>query len=132
MASSADPWMREYNEASKLADDITGIILERSSFGAGSEAQRHSSAIRRKITMLGSRLDSFQSLLKKLPAKQPLTEKEMNKRRDMLANLRTKVTQMASALNMSSFRNRDRLLGPGTKLADDMALISGLVADDGR
>ncbi|KAJ0693858.1 hypothetical protein HanPI659440_Chr15g0602161 [Helianthus annuus] len=52
MASSADPWMREYNE--------------------GSEAQRHSSAIRRKITMLGSRIDSLQSLLKKLPAKQPL------------------------------------------------------------
>ncbi|KAJ0832055.1 hypothetical protein HanPSC8_Chr15g0674331 [Helianthus annuus] len=56
----------------------------------------------------------------------------MNKRRDMLANLRTKVTHMASALNMSSFRNRDSLLGPGTKLADDMARISGLVADDGR
>ncbi|KAJ0478583.1 hypothetical protein HanHA300_Chr13g0501641 [Helianthus annuus] len=57
MASYADPWMREYNEASKLADDITGI-----------------------------------------------TEKE---------------TQLASALNMSSFGNRDNLLGPDTKPADD-------------
>ncbi|MFS8008795.1 hypothetical protein Hanom_Chr14g01277081 [Helianthus anomalus] len=132
MASSADPWMREYNEASKLVDDITGMISNRSLFGAGSEAQRHSSAIWRKIIMLGTRLDSLQSLLKKLPAKQPLTEKEMDKRRDMLANLRTKVTQMASALNMSSFGNRDNLLGPGTKPADDMARISGLVADDGR
>ncbi|KAJ0477346.1 putative target SNARE coiled-coil domain-containing protein [Helianthus annuus] len=126
MASSADPWMREYNEASKLADDITGMISERTSFGTGPEAQRHSSAIRRKITILGTRLDSLQSLLTKLPAKQPLTEKEMNRRRDMLANLRTKVTQMASALNMSSFGNRDSLLGPDTKPADDMARISGL------
>ncbi|KAM0070734.1 putative target SNARE coiled-coil domain-containing protein [Helianthus debilis subsp. tardiflorus] len=126
MSYSADPWMREYNEASKLADDITGMISERSSFGTGPEAQRHSSAIRRKITILGTRLDSLQSLLTKLPAKQPLTEKEMNRRRDMLANLRTKVTQMASALNMSSFGNRDSLLGPDTKPADDMAQISGL------
>ncbi|XP_035841904.1 syntaxin-52-like isoform X1 [Helianthus annuus] len=91
------------------------MISERSSFVAGSEAQRHSSAIRRKIAILGTRLDSLQSLLTKLPAKQPLTGKEMNRRRHMLANLRTKVTQMASMLNMSSFRNRDNLLGPGTK-----------------
>ncbi|KAJ0593582.1 hypothetical protein HanHA300_Chr03g0098851 [Helianthus annuus] len=72
MASSADPWTREYSEASKLADDITNMISERSSFGTGPEAQRHSSAIRRKITILGTRLDSLQSLLTKLPAKQPL------------------------------------------------------------
>ncbi|KAK1430927.1 hypothetical protein QVD17_14056 [Tagetes erecta] len=126
MASSSDPWTREYNEASKLADDITNMISERSSFGTGPEAQRHSSAIRRKITILGTRLDSLQSLLTKLPAKQPLTEKEMNRRRDMLTNLRTKVTQMATTLNMSNFANRDSLLGPDIKPADAMTRISGL------
>ncbi|GJY94609.1 syntaxin-51-like protein isoform X2 [Tanacetum coccineum] len=126
MASSSDPWTREYNEASKLADDITGMISERSSIGTGPEAQRHSSAIRRKITILGTRLDSLQSLLTKLPAKQPLTEKEMNRRRDNLANLRTKVTQMASTLNMSNFGNRDSLLGPDIKPVDAMSRIAGL------
>ncbi|KAI3782326.1 hypothetical protein L2E82_12368 [Cichorium intybus] len=35
MASSSDPCTREYNKASKLADDITSIISERSSFGSG-------------------------------------------------------------------------------------------------
>lgn len=126
MASSSDPWSREYNEASKLADDITSMISERSSFGSGPEAQRHSSAIRRKITILGTRLDSLQSLLTKLPAKQPLTEKEMNKRRDNLGNLRAKVTQMATTLNMSNFANRDSLLGPDIKPADAMSRIAGL------
>ncbi|KAI7743970.1 hypothetical protein M8C21_031548, partial [Ambrosia artemisiifolia] len=29
MASSSDPWNREYSEASKLADDITNMISER-------------------------------------------------------------------------------------------------------
>ncbi|PSR95538.1 Syntaxin-52 like [Actinidia chinensis var. chinensis] len=127
MASSADPWVREYNEAVKLADDINGMISERSSLAAsGPEAQRHASAIRRKITILGTRLDSLLSLLGKLPGKQPLTEKEMNRRKDMLANLRTKVNQMASTLNMSTFGNRDSLLGPEIKTADAMSRTNGL------
>ncbi|KAF7140435.1 hypothetical protein RHSIM_Rhsim06G0224200 [Rhododendron simsii] len=127
MASSADSWVREYNEAVKLADDINGMMSERSSLPAsGPEAQRHASAIRRKITILGTRLDSLQSLVSKLPSKQPLTEKEMNRRRDMLSNLRSKVNQMASALNMSNFANRDSLLGPEIKPADAMSRASGL------
>lgn len=54
------------------------------------------------------------------------TEKEMNRRRDTLANLRSKVTQMASTLNMSNFALRDSLLGPDTKSADAMSRITGL------
>jgi len=127
MASSSDSWMREYNEAVKLADDITSMIYERSSLPAsGPEAQRHSSAIRRKITILGTRLESLKSLLSKLPGKQPLTEKEMNRRKDTLANLKSKVTQMASTLNMSNFALRDSLLGPDIKPADATSRTTGL------
>ncbi|CAI0379305.1 unnamed protein product [Linum tenue] len=68
MASSSDAWMKEYNEAAKLADDITGMISSLPS--SGPESQRHASAARRKITILGTRLDSLQSLLTKLPGKQ--------------------------------------------------------------
>ncbi|KAK4398575.1 syntaxin [Sesamum angolense] len=127
MAASGDSWVREYNEAVKLADDITSMISERSSLPAiGPEAQRHSSAIRRKITILGTRLDSLQSLLSKLHGKQSLTEKEMNRRADMVANLRSKVNQMASTLNMSNFANRDSLLGPEVKPVDAMSRANGL------
>ncbi|KAJ0044970.1 hypothetical protein Pint_04071 [Pistacia integerrima] len=127
MASSSDSWVKEYNEAIKLADDINGMMSERSSLPAsGPEAQRHVSGIRRKITILGTRLDSLQSLLSKLPGKQPISEKEMNRRKDMLANLRSKVTQMASTLNMSNFANRDSLLGPEIKQADPMSRTTGL------
>lgn len=71
MASSSDSWMKEYNEAVKLADDISGMISECSSFPAsGPETQRHVSTIRRKITILGTRLDSLQSELSTLPGKQ--------------------------------------------------------------
>lgn len=54
------------------------------------------------------------------------TEKEMNKRRDMLTSLRTKVAQMASSLNMSNFGTRDSLLGPDTKPPDAMSRTTGL------
>lgn len=50
----------------------------------------------------------------------------MNRRRDMVYNLKSKVTQMASTLNMSNFANRDSLLGPEIKPADAMSRISGL------
>lgn len=123
MASSSDSWLKEYNEAMKLADDISGMISEHNSFPAsGPETQRHASAIRRKITILGTRLDSLQSLLSKLPVK---SEKEMNRRKDNLANLRSKVNQMASTLNMSNFANRDSLLGPEIK-PDAMSRTVGL------
>lgn len=49
----------------------------------------------------------------------------MNRRKDMLANLRSKVNQMASSLNMSNFANRDSLLGPEVK-PDVMNRIVGL------
>ncbi|KAK4479476.1 hypothetical protein RD792_014990 [Penstemon davidsonii] len=127
MAVSGDTWVREYNEAVKLADDITNMISERSSLPTtGPVAQRHSSAIRRKITILGTRLDSLQSLLSKLPGKQPLTEKEMNRRKEMAENLRSKVNQMASTLNMSNHAIRDSLLGPEINPADAVSRTSGL------
>lgn len=44
----------------------------------------------------------------------------------MLANLTTKVNQMASTLNMSNFANRDSLLGPDSKPADAMSRTTGL------
>ncbi|CAN0843206.1 SYP52 [Linum grandiflorum] len=127
MASSSDAWMKEYNEAAKLSDDITAMISERTSLpSTGPESQRHASATRRKITILGTRLDSLQSLLTKLPGKQQVSEKEMNRRRDMIGNLRTKANQMASTLNMSNFANRDSLLGPEIKQADIMNRTTGL------
>lgn len=127
MAAAADPWVREYNEAIKLTDDITNMISGRSSLSAtGPDAQRHLSAVRRKVTILRTRLDSLQSDLSKLPGKQSLTEKEINRRRDLVASLGSKVNQMVSGLNMPNFANRDSLLGPEIKPVDAMSRVTGL------
>lgn len=126
MGSSSDSWLRELNEASKLADDISAMISERGSLPpSGPDTQRHTSAIRRKITILGTKLDSLESLLSKLPSKLPISDKELLKRQDMLSNLRSKAKQMAATLNMSNFANREDLLGQ-SKSTDEINRTAGL------
>ena len=62
--------MKEYNEASRLGDDISSMIADRGSLPqSGPEIMRHTSAIRRKITILGTRLDSLEALLSRIPPK---------------------------------------------------------------
>lgn len=50
----------------------------------------------------------------------------MNRRKDMVGNLRSKANQMANALNMSNFANRDSLLGPEIKPDDSMSRVTGM------
>lgn len=50
----------------------------------------------------------------------------MNRRKDMVGNLRSKASQMATALNMSNFANRDSLLGPEIKPDDAMSRVTGM------
>ncbi|CAM0911440.1 unnamed protein product [Alopecurus aequalis] len=124
MASSSDPWMKEYTEASKLVDDISSMIADRGSLPqSGPEIMRHTSAIRRKITILGTRLDSLVTLLSRIP---PNTDKEMHKRQDALSNLKSKAKQMGTSFNVSNFANREDLLGQGKKAADGMSRVAGL------
>lgn len=70
MASSLDSWKREHNEALKLSEEIDEMILERSSM-AGTEhyALRHASSMRRKITILATRVETLQYLVAKSPGK---------------------------------------------------------------
>lgn len=73
MATSLDQWTRELNEASKLAEDISVMISERGSLPpSGPDTQRHLTAMRRKITILRTRLESLESILSKLPSLQPM------------------------------------------------------------
>ncbi|KAJ6921467.1 syntaxin-52-like [Populus alba x Populus x berolinensis] len=136
MASPSESWMQEFNEASKLGDEISAMISGKNSLPqSGPETQRQFSAARRKATILRTKLDILQSLLSALPSKQPLSGKEMNRRQEMLKNLSTKVNQMAGALNMFSAANRENLLGPDSKTDDVINRASsfdnqGLVEQD--
>ncbi|KAE8673565.1 Syntaxin-51 [Hibiscus syriacus] len=66
-----------------------------------------------------------ESLIRNITGKTQIrTEKEMNRHKNMGANLRSKANQ-ASAFNMSNFANRDSLLGPEIK-PDAMSRTVGL------
>lgn len=68
--ASMDSWMREYNDASKLADEISFMVSKKGpSLPVDTDSQRQHSAIRRKITILGTRLESLTSLLSNMPRK---------------------------------------------------------------
>ncbi|KAJ6834901.1 syntaxin-52-like isoform X1 [Iris pallida] len=54
------------------------------------------------------------------------TEKELNKCKDMLSNLRSKAKQMGSTLNMSNFASREDLLGRSKRSADEIDRTAGL------
>lgn len=126
MALSLDSWLKEFGEASKLADDVSAMISERGSLpSSGPDAQRHTSAIRRKITILGTKLANLESVLSKIP-KQPKTDKELHKCEDMLATLKSKTKQMESTLNMSNFSNREDLLGTSRISVDEINRAEGL------
>ncbi|ESQ40925.1 hypothetical protein EUTSA_v10015786mg [Eutrema salsugineum] len=75
-----------------------------------------------EITIFSIRLESLQSLLAKLHGK-PISEKEMNRRKDMIGNLRSQANQMANALNMSNLANRDSLLGSEIKPDNTMSQL---------
>jgi SYP5 family syntaxin len=71
--SASDSWLKEFEEAMRLADDILARINERSMIlASGADPSRLVSATRRKLTMLGTKLDRLESLLKNPPTKSNL------------------------------------------------------------
>lgn len=108
-----DSWMREFEDAVRLSDDIATRVAERnsSSVSRPAEASRLVSLIRRKLTMLGTKLDSLQSLLSNPSLTKSLNEKDLNKRQEMVLGLRTRMNQMATSVNSSQASNRSNLLG---------------------
>lgn len=68
--AASDSWLKEFEEAMRLADDILARINERNMMlASGNDPTRLVSATRRKITMLGTKLDRLESLLQNPPIK---------------------------------------------------------------
>eukprot|EP00245_Coleochaete_scutata_P005640 TRINITY_DN19329_c0_g1_i1.p1 TRINITY_DN19329_c0_g1~~TRINITY_DN19329_c0_g1_i1.p1 ORF type:complete len:235 (+),score=37.02 TRINITY_DN19329_c0_g1_i1:102-806(+) len=109
--AASDTWLREYEEAVKLADDIMARIQERNEMIRDREdPTRLVSSTRRKITMLSTKSDRLESLLKN-PDSLKISAKELQRRQDMLMGVRYRIKQMSSTLNAAQTFNRANLLG---------------------
>ncbi|KAL9255406.1 Syntaxin-51-like protein [Drosera capensis] len=127
MASTSELWMQDYNDASKLRDEINNLISEAKSLPpSGPQTQRHFSTTRRKIHILRTKLDTLDSILSGVNFRQPLSTREMNKRKEMLTTMRSKVSEMAMTLNTFSAANRESLLGTDSMSNDLMKRVSGM------
>ncbi|GAB2227896.1 hypothetical protein Droror1_Dr00009724 [Drosera rotundifolia] len=127
MASTSEVWMRDYNDASKLRDQINNLISEAKSLPAsGPQTQRHFSTTRRKIHILKTKLDTLDSILSGVNFRQPLSTREMNKRKEMLTTMRSKVNEMAMTLNTFSSANRESLLGTDSMSNDLLKRVSDM------
>lgn len=116
--AASDSWLKEFEEAMRLADDILARINERNMMlASGNDPTRLVSATRRKITMLGTKLDRLESLLQNPPIKPSISEKEMYRRQDMLLGIRFRTKQMAAALSTSQPSNRATLMGTDSRSA---------------
>lgn len=98
----SDTWLKEFEEASKLSEDINGRLREREIIvSLGGDPSHLIATTRRKITILGTCSDRLESLLQNPPEKPRLTDEEVYRRQDMLLGLRFKTKQMASSFSTS-------------------------------
>ncbi|XP_042415791.1 syntaxin-52-like [Zingiber officinale] len=127
MTTSFDPWTRDFNEASKLFDDIAEMVSEMGSLPpSGPDTQCHLSTIRRKRTILKNRLESLESLLPKYLSDQSIKDFEINKHHDLLSNLKSKANQMSSTIDMPNFANREELLGHNKRSVEIISITPAL------
>lgn len=70
-----DQWTKRFQEAERLVHDVAERIAERESVPPSlpRELQRRTAEIRRKVTILGTRLDMLQEDLSDLPKRQNMS-----------------------------------------------------------
>eukprot|EP00192_Tetraselmis_astigmatica_P019689 CAMPEP_0117681766 /NCGR_PEP_ID=MMETSP0804-20121206/19190_1 /TAXON_ID=1074897 /ORGANISM="Tetraselmis astigmatica, Strain CCMP880" /LENGTH=213 /DNA_ID=CAMNT_0005491611 /DNA_START=177 /DNA_END=818 /DNA_ORIENTATION=- len=95
-----DPWVQDFQDAKQLADEIVSSIQERNSLhrSGGSEASRMTAAARRKLGILGTKIDRLEDLLNSSECAN-ISENERNRRQDLIAVLRSRKDQMTGMLS---------------------------------
>jgi len=105
-----DAWVREFQDAKQLADEVMASIQERNTKfrSGGSEASRMTAAARRKLGSLATRVQGLTELLASGECRN-LTDSERNRRRDLIGVLRSRHEQMTGML---SRHQADRCVPP--------------------
>ncbi|CAL4928732.1 unnamed protein product [Urochloa decumbens] len=112
-SSAVEQWTKRFQEAERLVDDLVERIAERESVPPSlpRELQRRTAEIRRKVTILGTRLDMLQEDLNDLPKKQNISLKQLGKLAEKLAGLSSKAKEVGGQFTMKYSSERNDLCG---------------------
>jgi hypothetical protein len=97
--ASRDAWLGEFDEARRLADDAFVLLNERRDQlqqNADASVARLTAASRRKLNALGSKVAALEAAL---GDDSGVSAKERDRRRDMVARLRTHIAQLTDLLS---------------------------------
>lgn len=108
----SDGWLREFEDASKMADDVANLIQERNEvIRSKGDPSRLVAAARRKIAMLVSKSDRLEAGLRAAAESSQLSSADTRRQEDLLLSLRFKVKEMAAVLsNAQASSTRSALL----------------------
>ncbi|KAJ8431680.1 hypothetical protein Cgig2_007502 [Carnegiea gigantea] len=115
-------WMKEYNEASRFADDVNDH--NNVEFKIGTRASLHCSTT--KYHSLEDETEWLEIQLFGLYGEHTMTKEEMKLLKDILWILRSKTNQMEVALSTSNFPKVDCLIGLEIRPVDTLTSTSGL------
>ena len=107
MAARGDAWIADFDEARRLADDAFVLLNERRDQlqqNADASVARLTAASRRKLNALGSKVTSLEAALG--DESQAVSAKERDRRRDMIARLRTHIAQLTDLLSRKDAPSR--------------------------
>ncbi|RCV46826.1 hypothetical protein SETIT_9G562500v2 [Setaria italica] len=116
-SSALDQWTKRFQEAERLVDDVVERIAERDSVPPSlpRKLQRRTAEIRRKVTILGTRLDMLQEDLSDLPKKQNISLKQLNKLAEKLSGLSSKAKEVGGQFTMNHSSDGNDLCGSSEK-----------------
>nr|CAB3497248.1 unnamed protein product [Digitaria exilis] len=111
--------INRFQEAERLVDDVAERIAERESVPPSlpRELQRRTAEIRRKVTILGTRLDMLQEDLSDLPKRQNIGLKQLGKLAEKLSGLSSKAKEVGGQFTMKYASDRNDLLGSSEQSA---------------
>eukprot|EP00741_Cyanophora_paradoxa_P009707 tig00001604_g9404.t1 len=131
-------WLEDYNQAKLLCDEVFNGVQERVRIQkGGAETSKLSVQLRTKLEQLSNQISTLDSKLAVADPKK-MTEKEISRRTDLLANLSNRrdqlVRQLQSVRAPASETSRSMLLpgGNGPSAGRASARIDGSETDDTR
>ncbi|PAN51893.1 hypothetical protein PAHAL_9G627700 [Panicum hallii] len=118
-SSPLDQWTKRFQEAERLVDDVVERIAERESVPPSlrRELQRRTAEIRRKVAILGTRLDMLREDLSDLPKKQNISLKQLGKLAEKLSGLSSKAKEVGGQFTVKYSSDRNDLCGSSEKSA---------------